>query len=277
MFLTRVLPGTRLPTYFAAGMLRTSFARFTLYFFLACALWTPALIAVSALFGEATQRILGIMRERATLYLLVSALVLFLLLKLLIPLCTWRGRRLLLSRWRRLTRWEFWPRWAFYPPVVIYVVWLALKHRGMLKFTAVNPAIPGGGFVGESKSGILRGLAGSPALVAAHELIPASLRPPERIAQALAFQQRLSLGWPLVLKPDVGERGSGVAIIRTEAEVRTYLEQARATRSCRPTRRATSSGSSTCGGRTSRRDGSSRSPRSDSRRSSAMAPRRSKN
>jgi hypothetical protein len=64
--------------------------------------------------------------------------------------------------------------------------------------------------------------------VAAHELIPASLRPPERIAQALAFQQRLSLGWPLVLKPDVGERGSGVAITRTEGEVRTYLEQARA-------------------------------------------------
>ena len=227
VFLTRILPGTRLPTYFAAGMLRTSFARFTLYFFLACALWTPFLVAVAAGFGELTQRLLSVMREQVGLYLIGSALVLFVLLKLLIPLTTWRGRRLLLSRWRRLTRWEFWPRWAFYPPVVIYVLWLALKHRSLLIFTAVNPAIPGGGFVGESKSGILRGLAASPEQIATHELIPASLGTTERIERALAFRTRMGGGWPLVLKPDVGERGSGVAITRSEGEVRAYLECAR--------------------------------------------------
>jgi pimeloyl-ACP methyl ester carboxylesterase/membrane protein DedA with SNARE-associated domain len=224
VFLTRILPGTRLPTYLAAGMLRTSFAKFTLYFFLACAVWTPALVGLSAGFGEVAERVLGVVRERATSWLAITALVLFLFLKLLIPLCTWRGRRLLLSRWRRLIRWEFWPRWAFYPPVVIYVLWLAVKHRGLLKFTAVNPAIPGGGFVGESKSGILRGLARSQELVAAFEVIPGRLSPDERIAMALEFQQRIGVGWPLVLKPDIGERGSGVAITRTEAEVRAYLE-----------------------------------------------------
>jgi hypothetical protein len=207
-------------------MLRTSITKFALYFLIACAVWTPALVGVSAAFGEATERLLGVVRQRAGWTLVITALVLFLLLKLLIPLSTWRGRRLLLSRWRRLTRWEFWPRWAFYPPVVLYILWLALKHRSLLLFTAANPAIPGGGFVGESKSAILRGLSGSPDLVAAFELIPASLTATERIAQALAFRDRLALDWPVVLKPDIGERGSGVAIVRSEAELRAYLERA---------------------------------------------------
>ncbi len=227
VFATRVLPGTRLPTYFAAGMLRTSLTRFAAYFFVACALWTPFLVGISAGFGEATQRALTIFRDHMALYLVVTALVLFLLLKFLIPLATWRGRRLLLARWRRLTRWEFWPRWAFYPPVVLYILWLALKHRSLLLFTAVNPGIPGGGFVGESKAGILRGLEGSGELVARHVLIPGSLPVEQRIAQTTAFQERLSSRWPLVLKPDVGERGSGVVIARSEEAITAYLARTR--------------------------------------------------
>ena len=38
---SRFLPGSRLPTYFSAGVLDTGFWRFTLYFFVAAALWTP--------------------------------------------------------------------------------------------------------------------------------------------------------------------------------------------------------------------------------------------
>ena len=224
VFMTRLLPGTRLPSYFAAGMLRTSFARFALYFFIACLVWTPILVGFSAAFGEAAQRVLTVFQRRAFLYLLVTGLVLFLALKLVIPLFTFRGRRLLLSRWRRFARWEFWPRWAFYPPVVLYIVWLALRHRSLTVFTAANPAIPGGGFVGESKAEILRGLASAGHVVAAWELLPVSLAPEERVARARAFRKRLGLAWPVVLKPDVGERGSGVAIVRSEEEIRGYLE-----------------------------------------------------
>jgi hypothetical protein len=227
VFMTRLLPGTRLPSYFAAGMLRTSLARFTLYFFIACALWTPLLVGFSAAFGEAAQQVLTVFQRKAFLYLLVTGLVLFLALKLVIPLFTYRGRRLLLSRWRRLTRWEFWPRWAFYPPVVLYILWLALRHRSLTVFTAANPAIPGGGFVGESKAGILRGLASAGDVVAGWELLPVTLPAADRAARVHAFRERLGLGWPVVLKPDVGERGSGVAIVRSEGEVRGYLEATR--------------------------------------------------
>lgn len=226
VFATRVLPGTRLPSYFAAGMLKTSAARFALYFFLACLVWTPALVGLSAAFGEVVQAVFNVVEERAGLYLLVTALALFLLLKLIIPLCTYRGRRLLLSRWRRLTRWEFWPRWAFYPPVVVYVLWLAVRHRSLRLFTAVNPAIPGGGFVGESKSAILEGLAPFPEFVSSWELIPAKLEPAARTARVTAFRARHALDWPVVLKPDVGERGSGVAVVHSAAEVDGYLTRA---------------------------------------------------
>jgi pimeloyl-ACP methyl ester carboxylesterase/membrane protein DedA with SNARE-associated domain len=225
VFATRVLPGTRLPTYFAAGMLRTSFLKFTLYFLVACVLWTPILVGAAAAFGEASARILHVVYSRAGWVMLGTALVLFLLLKLLLPLTTWRGRRLLLGRWRSLRHWEFWPRWAFYPPVALEVIRLAFRYRGLRVFTAVNPAIPAGGFVGESKAAILRGLAGQPQWVASWILVPASLTPADRAAPALAFQSEQ--GWPLVLKPDIGERGSGVAIVRSEPELRAYLDVAR--------------------------------------------------
>ncbi len=226
VFTTRFLPGTRLPSYFAAGMLRTSLPRFTLYFFIACGLWTPALVGLSAAFGEVVQRALSAFEERVGLYLLVSGLFLFLLLKLLIPLCTWRGRRLLLSRWRRITRWEFWPRWAFYPPVVLHVLRLGLRYRSLRVVTAVNPAIPGGGLVGESKAGILDGL-GACEEVARYERLPASLTVVEREARVEAFRSRLGLDWPIVLKPDIGERGAGVAIIRSAEAAQTWLTAAR--------------------------------------------------
>ena len=57
--------------------------------------------------------------------------------------------------WRRWTRWEFWPTWALYMPLTPYLVWLALKHRSLTLFTAANPDIPAGGFIGESKFDIL--------------------------------------------------------------------------------------------------------------------------
>jgi membrane protein DedA with SNARE-associated domain len=226
VFATRVLPGTRLPTYFAAGMLRTSLTRFAAYFFVACAIWTPILVGISAAFGEATQHALSIFRERMALYLFVTALVLFLLLKLLIPLATWRGRRLLLSRWRRLTHWVYWPRWLVSAPVALHVLWLALKHRSLLLVTAANPGIAGGGLFAESKTRNLAGLGATSACVTPFALIPATLSGSERQARASAFQRTLATPWPLVLKPDVGKGGSGVVIARSETAVADYLARA---------------------------------------------------
>ena len=213
---SRFMPGTRLPTYVAAGVLRMPWLRFTGWFALACALWTPLLVGVAAAAGQAA---LGWFQAwtRVTIGLLVAGLVVWVLAQLGIQALTWRGRRLMLGKWRRLTRWEFWPRWAVYPPVVVYCCWLALRYRGATLFTAVNPGMgAGGGLVGESKSEILTGLAAVGERVAPWTLVRRGddVTRRETVSAFVAVH-----GWPVVLKPDVGERGSGVVIARDEAGV----------------------------------------------------------
>lgn len=136
-----------------------------------------------------------------------------------------RGRRLLVSQWRRVTRWEFWPPWVFYPPVLLYILSLMVKHRSVTLFTAANPAIVAGGFVGESKHAILQALAGTPAFFARARLIAGSLTEDEKVGVATAFMADESLAFPVVLKPNHGQRGSGVVVVRSAEALRLRLAQ----------------------------------------------------
>src|SRR5205809_512891 len=70
----------------------------------------------------------------------------------------YRAWRRLVGRVRRILRWEFWPPYIFYAPVVAYIVYLGIRFRSWTLFTAANPDIPGGGFIGESKHDILEHL-----------------------------------------------------------------------------------------------------------------------
>lgn len=221
IFASRFVPGARLPTYFAAGLLRTKFWWFTIYFAIACAVWTPLLVGLSAWLGEEVIQRFYFGRQHFLLKALLIGVVLVLLIKLLLRLATWRGRRMLLSKWRRLTRWEFWPMWAFYPPVVCYIAYLALKHRSLTLFTACNPAIPASGFVGESKAQILDGLRNAEEFIPRYQLIPASVD--DRIGQARQFLQTQQLNYPIILKPDAGERGNDVRVIRSDDDLAQYF------------------------------------------------------
>jgi membrane protein DedA with SNARE-associated domain len=181
VLLSRFTPGLRLPTYIAAGFLRTRFWTFNSYFLVAALIWTPLLVGSAALFG----------RSVPGAPLVIAAAIVF-----------WPLRR-------RLARWEFWPVWLAYIPVVPYILYLGVKHRSFTLFTAANPGIPSGGFVGESKSAILAHLPHVP---------------PFRVVRARGTLEVTE--FPVVLKPDVGERGKGVVIARSADEVRRYLENA---------------------------------------------------
>ncbi|HEX9894037.1 MAG TPA: alpha/beta fold hydrolase [Gemmatimonadales bacterium] len=219
---SRFMPGTRLPTYVAAGMLHTRLAAFLVAFVVASALWVPALVGGAAVFGGQLLDWFSGYGRLAGAAFLAGLVLLYLVVKSATHLATWRGRRLLLSSWRRLTRWEFWPLWAFYPPVVLYIAWLCLKHRSPTLFTCANPAMPGGGLVGESKHAILEDLGPGPE-IARSILLPATDPLDDRLRQLERFVAAEKLTWPLVLKPDVGERGLGVDFARDPSEARGYL------------------------------------------------------
>jgi membrane protein DedA with SNARE-associated domain len=224
--ISRFVPGMRLPTYFAAGLLRTSALRFGAYFALAVAVWTPILVGLSAWIGRSVFSYFDFLERHLLTALVVLGAWILVVVKLLVPLFTWRGRRRLVGTWLRWTRWEFWPRWLFYPPVVLWAAWLGLRHRGPLLFTAANPAIEASGFISESKRAILEGLAGSSDWVARYAFLPRGESPEARLSAAKGFMAGHGLEYPVVLKPDAGQRGSGVAIVRSDERARAYLAAA---------------------------------------------------
>ena len=142
-----------------------------------------------------------------------------------LAMATDKGRRLMLSTWRRSTRWEFWPPWMFYPPVLAYVAYLMAKHRSVTVFTAANPAILAGGFIGESKFDILRGLSGASEYVARSSLLDGKLSTVDRILAVRRFMVDEGLTFPIVLKPNYGQRGSGVVVVRSVEALETRIRQ----------------------------------------------------
>jgi hypothetical protein len=113
----------------------------------------------------------------------------------------------------------------FYPPVGIYCAWLALKYRGLTVPTAANPGIFSGGMVGESKMATLKELfSTSPEFTAEAALIEGDTLS-ERLRSLDAIRARLGLDFPFILKPDVGQRGAGIKLIRSAEQAEAYLLQ----------------------------------------------------
>jgi hypothetical protein len=118
--------------------------------------------------------------------------------------------------------WEFLPAWLAYAPIVPWIAALAVRHGGFAPITAANPGFPDGGLVGESKFEILRRLPRRWTVPSAHverAEVSHRLRAIDTFADACG-------GYPLILKPDVGQRGAGVRKVRESAEARAYLEVA---------------------------------------------------
>jgi hypothetical protein len=129
--------------------------------------------------------------------------------------------RITLRRW---SRWEFWPAWLVYALLLPQLVRLSLRHRSLTIFAAANPGMPLGGFVGESKLEILKRLPRE-WTVPTHAIEPDAVDARLDALDSLARVHELC--FPLVLKPDVGERGTDVKLVRNPAEAAAYFARVR--------------------------------------------------
>lgn len=117
----------------------------------------------------------------------------------------------------KLSSWEYWPMWIVYLPAYLYYFYLSVKAKSFFFFSAANPSIETGGMFFESKWDIFK-------LIPSH-YFPKTIFVEEgkKIEEILIFIQQAKLGFPFVAKPDRGERGWAVTLIRNSRELEQYI------------------------------------------------------
>jgi membrane protein DedA with SNARE-associated domain len=215
---SRFVPGSRLPTYLAAGLLSMPAGRFALVTALAALLWIGGIFAIAKFLGS---RVLvwfsffqGKIAAMVFIAFLIGAAVLFVRKLAFTPTFV-----------RRWIHWEFWPAWFFYIPVGVYYLWLATRYRGFNVPTTANPGITTGGVIGESKLEILDELRhGSREFVAEAFLLDGRTTSDRLLClHRLCREHKITL--PFILKPDVGQRGNGVKLIWSMRAALEYLDE----------------------------------------------------
>ncbi len=210
---SRFVPGMRLPTYFGAGMLRAPFWRFAVTAIVASVVWTLILLTATIALGRQILPILGRWRWP------VAAVALL----LLVVFQRRAGSRRPATRNESpvVSSFEFWPPWLFYIPVALKWLQLAIRHRGLLLPTSANPSIDGGGFIGESKSEILDLVPARQRSWVARWITAVGGQDPGVVQKAI---REAGFDFPVVAKPDIGQRGAGVQPIFRWDDLRAYTE-----------------------------------------------------
>ena len=124
------------------------------------------------------------------------------------------------------SRFEFWPAWFFYIPVGLYWLLLAIRYRSLSLPLLANPTIDLGGMVGESKTDILD---------LANEQVKECILPyltflidadfsAQRLLEYLGKAEQLGICFPLIAKPDLGCRGTGVRLVENIDQLNSYIQ-----------------------------------------------------
>lgn len=116
----------------------------------------------------------------------------------------------------KLRHWEYWPFGILQFPVIFYYLWLSLRARSFFFFTASNPGIEMGGMFGESKYNVLKKIPDK--YIAKTILIPGGCS----FAMLQQKMEEAGLSFPVIFKPDLGERGYWVKRIHNLQEAQHY-------------------------------------------------------
>lgn len=104
----------------------------------------------------------------------------------------------------RLRHWEYWNSRIIYAPIYPYWLWLSIRARSFFFLSAANPRIHNGGFIMESKMAVYKQM---PA-----DIFPVTALLPQHapLSVIVTAMEQSGLTFPLIAKPDYGERGLGV-------------------------------------------------------------------
>ena len=117
----------------------------------------------------------------------------------------------------KLKSWEYWPFGIVQFPLFIYYAWLVIRSRSLTFFSASNPGIVMGGMFGESKYDVLKKIP--------EQYIPKTIlvTQPADAESILAQIASSGLQFPLIFKPDIGERGFMVKRMTDASDVAQYI------------------------------------------------------
>ena len=220
---SRFVPGMRMPLYIAAGAAGGEMTgkRFALWTAFAVCIWVPLIVGMALLFGKMVGEVL---HERWWLFL-IAVFVLLHGIRFGLAMTTASGRRRISIKLRRWGHHEWWPTWAMYLNMLPFFALLALRYRSLSIWTLANPCLPEGGVIGESKDQILNML---PEANRLRHFPIAELDKREgsevRMAQVKAEMARRGWDWPVIIKPDEGQRGRGIAKVEDEQELAEALD-----------------------------------------------------
>ncbi len=119
----------------------------------------------------------------------------------------------------KVTNWEYWPMEVAYIPVLFMWFYFVIRSKKFFFQSNVNHLHKNGAMMGASKYKIL-------------SMFPEPFRPvtifnpsgENRIAHAEQEIKKFGLSFPLIVKPDLGERGLLVELIHNMDELRQYLQ-----------------------------------------------------
>ena len=120
-------------------------------------------------------------------------------------------------------RWEFWPVWAVYPPVIGSLIWNGIRLRGLTLWASCNPSMEASGMAMEEKGDILDSFQGAEGRVRLARYLRISAGGAGAFEEVEGFLKKEGLSYPVVLKPDLGQRGQGVEIVEDEEAARRWV------------------------------------------------------
>ena len=118
----------------------------------------------------------------------------------------------------KLLNWEYWSTAIVYTPVVPMWLYYSIRARALTFFSAVNPAMRTSGLVLTSKFKILQAMPS--------DIIPATVFVSKNVDDISTAMQKMidgGISFPIIAKPDVGERGLKVEKIENETQLEKYI------------------------------------------------------